>query len=425
MSSSNTNSDKSAGVPRESASESSAKRQVPRIELLTSARGLAALWVLTHNDSAFRNALKIDQWTHLIANGYLAVDFFLVLSGFVLTYVHRDDFRSLTLRGYGRFLWLRLARIYPLYGLLLGVRVMIEVFKWSSGMTGNFLGPAPFQDSNSPTALLANLFMIQAWGFYDESTWVHSFWSVSAEWFAYLWFPLLMFGLSRAKTPSWSYAGFAIACAGLAIVCVSVLLGGIHYFSKLEFPVQWSLLRCIPEFLLGVLLAFELPRLLAMPMARWLNETIVFSAGLLVLVGVHFGWHDIVFVAASLVFILFAAKTALACESEFESLSDSSPTPGPFTQFLTSKWLLYLGEISYAVYLVHLIVQSTFRVAAFKIFGEYPPYIEAVFFVIRLLIILVAASLLYHWFERPARSRLRRLWDQRSGDLRGGVHKSA
>lgn len=358
------------------------------IALLTSARGIAALWVLAHNDGAFRSTIGIDAVTQFLAKGYLAVDFFLILSGFILTYVHRGNLSSFSATSYLQFISLRLARIYPLYLFLLCARVGIETVKALTGMSGSFLGPEPFTGTNSPSALAVNAVMLQAWGVYEEPTWVPSFWSVSAEWFAYLWFPLLLLALLKPSRTAWG-------TVFIAILCVATLAIGIQGFGKLEFPVNFSLVRCMPEFIIGMLLAMNLCN----PSTRDVLASRKLAIGgvavtLLAIVSTHFGWHDLIFVGCACVLIPLAANI--------------EPAHSFVAKVLANPWLVYLGKISYAIYLSHIIIQSVFRVLANKLFGEASIEFAIVLFFVRGVLIIGISALLYHWVEVPARDFIRK-----------------
>jgi len=215
---------------------------------LTRPRGIAALWVPAPNDQLFRFATEVDSLTGFVAKGYLAVDYFLLLSGFILTYAYRESFTdSPGLRPFIDFLIARLARIYPLYIALLGIRVAIELLKYLAELPASQYGPAPFQDGNSVSARVANAFRIQAWGFYDDLTWVPSFWTVSAEWFAYLLFPFVLWGFAKFLK-----RGLVAFCAAASLFAILVI--GIRFNGDLEFSMQFALVRCLPAFGLGLIL---------------------------------------------------------------------------------------------------------------------------------------------------------------------------
>ncbi len=377
-----------------------------RIDSLTGLRGCAAIWVLVHNDQVFRETVSVDAYTSVLAKGYLAVDFFLMLSGFVLAYVHAAEFRRWDTSRYWHFLALRLARIYPLYLFLLGVRVAIEMAKYVAGVDpAHFDGPLPFTETNSPTALLANAAMVQAWGGYSEATWVPTFWSVSAEWFAYLVFPALMIaGWRMLLRPLGSYA-WLIACATLLAVAIQV-------HGNIELPVQFSLVRCMPEFALGIWLArsFVLPGEEANQLGQDTNPTggglwraiespqlVWLSLGILVC-WMHFGLHDLLPIVLMAILIHMLAR-------------DSCGTR-PLARILESRPLVFLGEISYAVYLSHLIIQSGWKVGERIVFGGNDPRFAVLSLGVKILLTLVVSTLLYKMLEVPARRFCREKADE-------------
>src|SRR5215468_10370217 len=82
------------------------------IKPLTSLRFIAAIWVLLYH---FRDHLGLDLGRiGLVANGYLGVDLFFTLSGFILAHVYLGEVESGRF-AYGRFLRNRIARIYPMH----------------------------------------------------------------------------------------------------------------------------------------------------------------------------------------------------------------------------------------------------------------------------------------------------------------------
>ena len=88
------------------------------IPALTSVRGIAAWWVVLYH---FRENLpsRSPEWLlALTAHGYLAVDLFFILSGFVLALNYAESFRG-SLAGATNFYQLRFARIYPLHFVML------------------------------------------------------------------------------------------------------------------------------------------------------------------------------------------------------------------------------------------------------------------------------------------------------------------
>src|SRR4051794_9498627 len=81
---------------------------------MTGLRALAASMVLLlHLDEIHGNVLA--RHFLLVEQGYLGVDIFFVLSGYILSHVYSEMFLPISIRAYGLFLWRRFARIYPVH----------------------------------------------------------------------------------------------------------------------------------------------------------------------------------------------------------------------------------------------------------------------------------------------------------------------
>ncbi len=161
---------------------------------LTSLRGLAALWVVLYHFSVqcFPN-LDATPYTHIIHKGYLAVDLFFMLSGFVMTHVYHRAFSESVTRHYRGFFVARIARIYPLHVLILLLFVATAVAsQWTTGTaTIGSIRDIPLQGSESVSALVANLFMLQGLDA-GKLSWNYPAWSISVEFMAYLLFPFAL-----------------------------------------------------------------------------------------------------------------------------------------------------------------------------------------------------------------------------------------
>ncbi len=175
------------------------------IRSLTGLRGVAACWVMLYH-AEFRAGTTAPVRV-LIDHGYLAVDLFFILSGFVLALNHAPAFRRDREAAYAGFLRKRLARTYPLY--LVATLVCFALVR-----AGAFSGRHA-----TGWALAANLALIQSWhtrfGSIDGPGW-----SVSAEWGAYLLFPL--FCRAALSGPAWRGWAVAALCL-LAVAALSIL----------------------------------------------------------------------------------------------------------------------------------------------------------------------------------------------------------
>src|SRR6185369_9930176 len=146
----------------------------PALPALTGIRFFAALGpIVWHAVNYADHTLPVAQ------QGYLGVDFFFLLSGFVLAYVHGEEMRRPSWAVYGRFLALRLGRIWPAYLAALLAVVVISLMNGQLEL-----------DNYSVPRLLLHALMLQNWGFIHAGEFNFPTWSVSAEWFVYLLFPV-------------------------------------------------------------------------------------------------------------------------------------------------------------------------------------------------------------------------------------------
>jgi peptidoglycan/LPS O-acetylase OafA/YrhL len=228
----------------------SARPNAPAGELqsLTSLGGLAALWVvLYHYSAVYFPRLDIGDYSYLIAKGYLAVDLFFMLSGFVMTHVYYRAFSESISQNYRNFLVARAARLYPLHLLVLFLFVVTALTSQLLVYmrTGSFHG-IPLEGSRSLGALAANLFMLQGLAA-GKLSWNYPAWSISVEFIAYLGFPFALPAIWRAND---------VVKSVLALSLLAVL-GVLALVTKNDFN-QWdgpmTLFRCLPEFVLGTLL---------------------------------------------------------------------------------------------------------------------------------------------------------------------------
>lgn len=344
-----------------------------QLDGLTAVRYLAALWVVLfhHWTDAFGLAPPA-----LVAKGYLGVELFFILSGFILCHVYFDAARAGRFR-YGAFVWARFARVYPLHlatlvgmGALAGAAALAgwpshgEVLKWSS--------------------LPAQLLMLQAWGLGPAGGWNHPSWSISAEWFAYLTFPVTVGLALRLQRRPGLALGAAAGAAALLYASFPILAG----FPLTKATLAWGALRIVPCFLLGAALYLVWRRWsgagFAPPLAVKLGA-LALPAGLAALQA-----PDTALVGAEALVILVLAGGG-----------DQRPWAG------AGRVLVYLGEISYAVYMCCIPVGLVYFRLATPLLG--PPNLATSTASLAgfVLLLTVVAAAAHHLIERPARQGLR------------------
>jgi peptidoglycan/LPS O-acetylase OafA/YrhL len=151
---------------------------------LTPLRGIAALLVVIfHSNLQF--PFMPSGYTHLISSGWLWVDFFFVLSGFVIAYAYGAEFRDSLSRGsYWRYIRSRFARIYPLhlFTLVWALIVSIIIRSLATGLDPFFA--AIFNPAAAPACLL----LVQPLNLYITAPLNTPSWSLSTEWWVYMIF---------------------------------------------------------------------------------------------------------------------------------------------------------------------------------------------------------------------------------------------
>jgi peptidoglycan/LPS O-acetylase OafA/YrhL len=369
-------------------------KELREIKSLTGLRGVAAMYVVFHH--FFLGVLFTNPFTTFLAHGYLAVDLFFVLSGFVMALNYRHLFE----RGFSKaallaFLSRRIARVYPLYFVATICAFMLILVGW--------LGDPSVHSLKASLGL--NLAMVQAWGFGPSLD--GPAWSISAEWAAYLLFPALL-SIALLRKVLWSWL-LAVSCVAVLLLLCALPAELVHnarplaildlHNSYLCMPV-W---RCLPEFSLGILSA----RVLGTPVAEWLSFNRWAPTGICMFV----------------LTLISIPRTDLAVVLLFPLLilclvSDTS-LPG---RVLRSGPIHYLGVISYSIYLVHDLLGSAMGGIHqyFHAHGAaHAQTYAAGFGVFFTLLISIGA---YKTIESPGRRFVRKLLEERClGELRPTV----
>jgi len=168
-----------------------------RFVVLDSWRGIAACLVaLYHIGPLTHLAYSHLHGAPFLRNSWLFVDFFFVLSGFVIA----ANYQERLIDGFGawRFLLLRLGRLYPLHFAMLAVGIYCKLLQVLIPALSSTSQAPPFSTpSEAPDTILANLLLIQSLHLYKFLTWNAQSWSISAEFYTYVIFAACLIGLRR------------------------------------------------------------------------------------------------------------------------------------------------------------------------------------------------------------------------------------
>ena len=296
-----------------------------RIHTLDSLRGIfAILIVLLHFPAAWSLL-----YSPIVQNGGTPVNFFFVLSGFVVTRTYVDRIQSLpTLLN---FILLRLGRIWPLHGFVLLLFLALEVAKFLAADAGIGSPETFFAAPEFWAVFLQDLFLVNA--FRNVGLFELNFpaWSIGAEFWTYLAFGLIALAFGRSVL-------MAVLVMGL---CLLVLLGVVDPGFGGAFG--WSIFRALFYFLVGYLTfrIWEMHKDKALPAATALEVLMV------LIIGAAIVWRQWV-PTPVLVFGLIYAVTILIFS--FQS--------GLVSRLLRAPFFQMIGTRSYSIYLLHIFVLS-------------------------------------------------------------------
>ncbi|MDY7021879.1 MAG: acyltransferase [Cyanobacteriota bacterium] len=370
---------------------------VEHIKPLTSLRGIGALLILMlHFLYYFTRQLGqvIQSQTQFFFNGYLWVDFFFIMSGFVLTHVYVRTFsQEVTSKSYRSFIVARFARVYPLHFFMILPFLALEILRL-------FIpGTQPFTHTRSFIGLCTNLFMLQAIDlkspplFGGLTYWNEPAWSISAEFFVYLILPFILLFIWKRKS------GFDLSffCIGLvSLFAVVILLKG-----HLDFIGLPSLWRCFIEASFGVItykIYYKLNE--RRELKQFLNSNLaLLICGVWIFLVMHYNWNDVLVLPGFCLLILVASVR-------------NNSKKGWVSQGLNSNTLVYLGEISYSIYLTHWFIQNFTGQVMDQVFdinvGQMGLFQSAIVLMFCLAVTLIISMQTYQWIEVPCRNYLRR-----------------
>lgn len=350
------------------------------IGALTGIRGFAALWVVLHHALPAYPFLS----NHFIINnflrkGWLGVDLFFILSGFVISYVHQHEFKTLQFYRFKTFLLLRLSRIYPAHFATLLSLVPIVCM---SQLLFNYHSSI---DQFSLSKFFYSLFLLNGWGFNGSDGWNIPSWSVSSEWFAYLCFPFIAFLLCKLKSAK-SYL-VLIVLIYVILFSLAIVLNDAH-----KFMLSWhlTLIRVSSEFLTGCCLFNINCKSEPSSTKDYMVLISIVSMGILCILSIASIFDGVIIIIFT--FLIYGLSKA-----------------GPITtKLFANRTMLYLGRISYSIYLVHDIVLMTSNQIIKKTIGQSGLTLQVLLFLSYIALTIIFAHLLFNLIEEPIRTMAKR-----------------
>lgn len=301
-----------------------------RFEALDAWRGICALLV------AFEHLSTASAIRHnaLIRHSYRFVDFFFVLSGFVIAHAYRDRIEAD--HGEARpFLIRRIGRLWPLHATMLLVLVLVECGIGLAAHAGISIGHDAFTDRNTLGAIGPNLLLIHNWGFLPQTTWNTPSWSISTEMLAYLVFAATAAFAPRRAT-GWIFA--AIGVGGAIVIATAAP-------EWMSSTADFGVFRCLYGFMAGVLArslwSWRAPRL------GGVGELAVIAA-----------------VGVAVALLPLDAPSLLATPLFAVAVWVFASEDGFVSRALKTRVPQALGAWSYSIYMVHVLISLALLTAA-------------------------------------------------------------
>lgn len=364
---------------------------------LTSLRGIAALIVVVFHFAYYTlpsTGVVLSAYSNFFRNGYLAVDLFFILSGFIMTHVYLDRFYlGVGKSSYWDYLRSRFARIYPLHLFTLATLVCLEIVKIFLPNLHAFTGEFTIK------SLFTNIFLLQAfdldfpplmWGI---TFWNQPAWSISVEFVIYCIFPFILFLLLKTK-PKTDAIIYLISSI-LMLLLIKFTSGTLS--TIIGIP---SIARCGLECVMGIITykvyrSHQYQKYLKLDFLA-IVTAIVIAAIMHIWVDRPHGLYDWLTLPAFSILILALANNR----------------NGLIFKLMNSSLLLYLGTISYSIYMVHWCLAEflkTFWLYKFQIiFGsDFTGDRSLIALGIFIPIVLLTASLTYRFVEVPMRKLLK------------------
>lgn len=350
---------------------------------LDALRFVAALFVVVFHfgDEA---PIALQSMHGFLGRGYLATDFFLMLSGFVLAKAYGSAVASGKV-SLGRFWSKRFVRCYPTHIITLAALAAMVGLGALMGFSAEHDGR--FDWSGLP----AQIFLLHAFGL-GGGHWNIPSWTISTLLICYAFFPMLWRFMLRIERPA------AALALGLAILVGSDLFArAVLGSEQFSLPFQWCLLRAAPLFLVGLTLARAVQTLRLSPMdARLMG----FGGGAVLLA-------NAVVVGPDMISILAICAVIMGCGAS------------PATRAIPGA--AWGARVSFCLFMVHTLTGAVWFDVVEPLAARLHPAVETVtgeawaMWFGALAVTMLAAAVYDRWVDAPIQRVLNaRLFERRA-----------
>jgi peptidoglycan/LPS O-acetylase OafA/YrhL len=358
-----------------------AEARIPGLDAL---RGMAAVGVVILHYHMYFDAGP--NWVILYPaykGAEFFVDLFFVLSGFLLTqvYAHITSYRELVVR--------RFARLFPLQWLAL-ILVLVGQYFYTLAWGKPFI-----YRINDTYHFILNVFLLQQTGLQTGFSFNGPSWSISVEWIVNLvFFSVLL--LPRLTLP----AALFFAISSISLLAASQ--PNITNFGLSFNYIDTSLLRVFFGFFVGVIAAVSLRTKLITSTAPKTWDILAMLLGISFLLFLSIKSTNKIISLQIIAVGILMPLLVISCAKGLVA-----------GRILSAKPLVWLGDISYAVYLIHFPV--LLLIFGFRLHLPFNLN-SAEGMLATLLIVLLVAHFVFHYFEKPTQRFLRRILSQNNNN---------
>lgn len=351
-----------------------------RLELIQILRGLAAIMVIMYHSNYWNDLfLKWLPFSGAFDYGWLGVDFFFVLSGFIITFIHLPDLKSGD--NILPFLKKRFLRIFPIYWIAASLALVYILFIRHGAPLSD--GPKITRSVDSVVYILKSYLLIPQ----KANFFLGVAWTLSYEMLFYLIFATcikLKFKLSLVVYISW-----------IALIVVKYLF----FRSSTNIYLNYIFNPIVIEFLIGCLVAY-----LFTLKKNYLSLSLFIGIALLLVVGFYFTSVVLHYPVSReyLIWILLFGLTAGLLVWSAAVIDNNSKyalkIPKP-------QILLLLGNASYSIYLIHDLFLRNYAKAVhiilLKLVNANNSFILYLDYLLFLSLTIITSFFFYQWVEKP------------------------
>lgn len=358
-----------------------------RFEVLDSFRGLAAVMIVLFHSQFYTDGTP----NTFIRNSYIFVDFFFVLSGFVMAYAYLGKVSHGI--SFSKFIVKRFARLYPLHLFTLLVwlpYIAVKTYLYQQG-----IGATDPGIENSPLTFIQNLLLLQ--GFSVSTSWNYPSWSIGVEFYTYiLFFIAVHFMTSHIRRFN---AVIFVFIATTAYVMLIAVLDDVSMWK--------NIFRCVSEFFFGVtvyFLHYKYSMTISKEWVATLLETLllILTVYLVTYMNPENGLQYFTVLVFMAIVYLFAIQDI-----------------GCISRLLKKEFFRHLGKISYSIYMTHAIFVTGMYNIMIYVFKFQPGGVmgipEGVLFsytvlldTILVVVVIGVSTLTYKYIEVPGQKYIKR-----------------